>query len=301
MSELFASIDIGTNSALLLVAENRDGILSPFLQKATTPRVGRNLATTGIISNDAFAALESDLHDFIAILQLHNSQLLGVVATQAFRIAANGPELLAKVSEIVGTEAKIIAGPEESRLGYLAVVNRHPSSHLWVVDIGGGSTEVTRKANGVSFPIGAVSLLEACGYNAAACRNYAADFFKSQFSAWGQAPQLVCVGGTASAIAMLDQSLAQFNSEAIEGFTVTLESVSSWINRLANFTEVERSSLVGMEAGRRDILMPGLCILEALLIELKVTQLQTSDRGIRYGVILDALKNISLKPKGSLQ
>src|SRR5690606_18312512 len=176
------SIDIGTNSALLLIAGTRDGILDPVFQMAAVPRVGRNLAATGSISDDSFRALMAALESFLAEIGRHGAQLVGAVATQAFRAAANGPELLAEVSAVLGIEARIIAGPEESRLGYLAVANRHPFPDLAVLDIGGGSTEATRKGNGVSIPIGAVNLLEACGPDAAACRARARTAFADGFA-----------------------------------------------------------------------------------------------------------------------
>ncbi len=287
--ERFASVDIGTNSALLLIAERRNGPLQSVSQLIAVPRVGRNLAVTGRISDESFLALAGALRSFLAEIERCGAHLAGVVATQAFRVAANGPELLERVSSLMGRRASIIAGPEESRLGYLAVADRHPFPGLSVLDVGGGSTEATRKSGGQSIPIGAVNVFEACGADAGACRAKAVEAFRGEFGDWEKRPDLVCVGGTATALAMLELKLAAFDSEAIEGLEIPAARVGAVINLLAGLSEADKLALPGMEKSRADILMPGLCILEAFLRKVGAEKFRVSDRGVRYGVILDWL------------
>jgi exopolyphosphatase / guanosine-5'-triphosphate,3'-diphosphate pyrophosphatase len=320
VSGRLASVDIGTNSALLLIAEKRTGppvqgasahgCLQPVSQRIAVPRVGRNLAVTGRISEESFHALSEALRGFRAEIDRCGARLTGVVATQAFRIAANGPDLLDKVSAIMGCRARIIAGKEESRLGYLAVADRHSPAHLEagpatemaselaVLDIGGGSTEATRKQGGESFPIGAVNLLEALrsagahsepGSDAAAFRAKAAETLRGKFAQWRKNTDVIVVGGTATALAMLELRLPGFDSEAIEGLEIPARRVSETIDLLAGLPEVAKLALPGMEKSRADILMPGLCILEAALAAIGTNRLRVSDRGVRYGVIIDSL------------
>lgn len=288
MSGLYASIDIGTNTAKLLIAGSRDGVLHPVFQRAEAPRLGRNLAATGRISDEAFAALEGVLRGYVADVRARGAELAGAIATQAFREAANGPELLAKVSAILGCEAAVIAGPDEARLGWLAVANRHRFPDLAVLDIGGGSTEATRKRQGVSTPIGAVCLLEACGPDAAACRARAAGAFAG-FDDWGPM-HWVAVGGTATALALLELGRTEYDSEAIEGLEIGRDRVSAWIERLAAMSPEALAALPGLGKGRADILMPGLCILEAFLKQVGSDRVTISDRGIRYGLLVDWLR-----------
>lgn len=298
--DLFASIDIGTNSALLLIGERVDGVLEPVHQVAAVPRVGRNLAATGRISEESFEALTVALDGFIDEIRERGATLVGVVATEAFRVAANGPELLEKVSAIVGRPAGIIAGPEESRLGWLAVANRHSSPNVAVLDVGGGSTEATRQGAGMSMPIGAVNLLEAVrstgafselGPDAAACRAKAQAAFGDGFADWRERTDLFVVGGTATALAMLELKLASFNSDAIEGLRIPLARVTETIDLLAGLTDAQKRELPGMDKPRADILMPGLCILEAFLLAIGASEFRVSDRGVRYGVIIDWFLN----------
>lgn len=294
MSGSYACVDIGTNTAKLLIAEPRDGILRPLFQRAEAPRVGRNVAATGRISEEAFAALEKTLRSYAEDVRARGAVLAGAIATQAFRMASNGPELLARIPAALGCEARLIGGPEEARLGWLAVANRHPLPDLAVLDIGGGSTEATRKGQGVSTPIGAVILQEACGQDAAACRAKAAEAFAG-FSDWGKTT-LAAVGGTATALAMLESGMGSYDSEAIEGLKVARERVAARIDALARMGQAETAALPGLGEGRADILMPGLCILEAFLIRTGQDQVLISDRGIRYGFLVDWIRRRNAAP-----
>lgn len=289
MSARYACVDIGTNTVKLLIAEPRDGVLQPVFQRAEAPRVGRNVAATGRISDEAFAALEAVLRSYAEDIRGQGAVLAGAVATQAFRAAENGPELLARIPDSLGCEANVIGGFEEARLGWLAVANRHPLPDLAVLDIGGGSTEATRKGRGASTPIGAVALLEACGPDAAACRAAAKEAFAGGYRDWGGV-NLAAVGGTATALAMLELKLARYDSEAIEGLMVERGRVTANIDRLAALRPEEILALPGMEPGRADIVMPGLCILEAFLNQTGLDRVLISDRGIRYGFLVDWLR-----------
>jgi exopolyphosphatase/guanosine-5'-triphosphate,3'-diphosphate pyrophosphatase len=291
-----ASIDIGTNSAILLVAERgEDGPLRPVLQRVAAPRVGRNLAATGRISEGSFDALTAALDGFLGEIRSADARLVGAVATEAFRKAANGPELLAKVSAQLGIACRILTGEEEARYGWAAVHDRQPLPGLAVIDIGAGSTEVTRREGAVSLPIGAVALLEACGLGrkdlAEACRGKALASFREAFQ--GRTglvlpENLVAVGGTASALAMLKLDLKAFDSAAIEGLELTRDEVTAAIRRLEALPSAERAALPGLDPGRAEIIVPGLCILESFLDFAGRDRFRVSDRGIRYGILLDS-------------
>lgn len=291
MSGLYACVDIGTNTAKLLIAEARDGVLHPVFQRAEAPRVGRNLSATGRISDESFAALESVLRAYAEDVRKHGALLTGAIATQAFRVAANGPELLARIPASLGCEARVIGGPEEARLGWLAVANRHPLPDLAVLDIGGGSTEATRKGQGASTPIGAVTLLETCGPDADACRAKAMEAFTG-YADWGHA-NLAAVGGTATALAMLEKGMAAYDAETIEGTIVARDRVTAQIDGLAAMSPGELTAIPGLGAGRADIVMPGLCILESFLRQAGLDKVLVSDRGIRYGFLVAWLRQRS--------
>ena len=288
MSARYASVDIGTNTAKLLVAEAREGVLQPLFQRAEATRVGRNVSVTGRISDEAFAALELVLRSFAQDVRDQGAVLAGAIATQAFRMASNGPELLEKVAAILGCEARTIAGPDEARLGWLAVANRHPSAELAVLDIGGGSTEATRKGRACRRPSGPWL----CSKTADRMRRPAAPRPRkpSPGSRIGGRYAWAAVGGTATALAMLELGLTQYDAEAIEGLEVSLARITERIDSLARLTSAELLAIPGLGKGRADIVMPGLCILEAFLEQVHLDRVIISDRGIRYGLLVDWLR-----------
>jgi len=114
---------------------------------------------------------------------------------------------------------------------------------------------------------------------------------------WQGGQELVAVGGTASALAMLELRLPAFDAAAIEGLRIDLGRVTANIELLASLSDRERAALPGLDPGRADILMPGLCILEAFLKAAGCAAFRVSDRGIRYGVILDWIKKRAAKAK----
>jgi exopolyphosphatase/guanosine-5'-triphosphate,3'-diphosphate pyrophosphatase len=250
--------------------------------------VGRNLAATGRIADGAFAALVAALDGFLAEIRARGARLVGAVATEAFRRASNGPALLERVSARLGMPCRILAGEEEARLAFRAVRDRHPLPDLAVVDIGAGSTEVTSAGGALSLSLGAVSLLEACGPSPEACRARALEAFRAALPEAGLPRDLVAVGGTASALAMLRLGLRAFDAAAIEGLSLARADVTAAIDRIAALPAAERAGLPGLDPGRAEIVVPGLCILESFLRSLGREDFRVSDRGIRYGVILEA-------------
>ena len=111
--------------------------------------------------------------------------------------------------------------------------------------------------------------------------------FADGFGDWRGRTDLVVVGGTATALAMLELALPAFDSAAIEGLEIARARVTASIDSLAGLTDAQKRELPGMDKPRADILMPGLCILEAFLIAIGADSFRVSDRGVRYGITID--------------
>ena len=110
MLKLYASIDIGTNSALLLIASFEDGKLIPRLEKIAEPRTGRGLRSTGKINLDSVDILSKCLIDFRQTICRVGARLAVVAGTQILREARNGEEVLKKISITLGHPCDILSG-----------------------------------------------------------------------------------------------------------------------------------------------------------------------------------------------
>ncbi len=280
-----ASIDIGSNSALLLIAEpDAQGVERPRLQKARTPRVGAGVANTGLIDETNFEELLKVLEEFSLDIAAAGAELRGVAATEAFRKADNGPELLARLCEETGWDCRILSSREEARLSYRAVKRAYPDPGLHVLDLGGGSLEWGWEEGSVSLPLGAVVLTERFKGDGAAVQRHALQALREAGFPTGKS--WVVVGGTASALALMDQSEESYSTEAVEGYTLKRGNLDAWCEAMETLEAEERAELPGLDAKRAEILPAGARVLLACMEAGGVEAMRVSDRGLRYGLLL---------------
>lgn len=143
-TNLFASIDMGTNSFKLLTVQfNPSTGKFLHLHRLKEPVVlGRQAASAAAAVDSQLRAIEA-LKEFRNFLQNHEIHRHRTVATAAVREAGNQAEFLRRVRDEVGFEVEVLSGEEEARLIYLGALQFLPiyEKTALVIDIGGGSTE----------------------------------------------------------------------------------------------------------------------------------------------------------------
>src|SRR3990167_7126239 len=172
----FATIDIGTNTVLLLIASiGKKGEIIPLLEKAEITRLGQNPNP----SNENLKTLHPDaIERTLKVLRqytdlCHRNQVQGIacIGTEALRRASNSNQLVKEVEELCGFKIEIVPGKKEAELAYLSAMLdfREKYPNLVVGDIGGGSTEIIwetesseskAKLQMVSMKIGSVRLTQ---------------------------------------------------------------------------------------------------------------------------------------------
>lgn len=168
----YASIDIGSNSIRLLVAEalleaktGRIALATLAADRSVT-RLGASVFRDGRMSAESIDAVCGHLRRMAETYQGFHVSGVRAVATAAVRDASNQQEFLERASAAAGTRVEIVSGQEEARLIHLGVQARWPSRRrMLVIDVGGGSAEVVLSENGklvtaFSKPLGAVRLTE---------------------------------------------------------------------------------------------------------------------------------------------
>lgn len=164
----YAAVDIGSNSARMLVAEVTAGApLKSLADEREVTRLGESVFRDGRISSEA---MERELRVLARMAEIYRRlDVAGVraAATSAVRDASNQAEFLARASAALGTTVELITGREEARLIHQGVIARwpQPAKRVLMVDIGGGSAEIVasedgRLADAVSRPLGALHLRE---------------------------------------------------------------------------------------------------------------------------------------------
>ncbi|MEM9551032.1 MAG: Ppx/GppA phosphatase family protein [Pseudomonadota bacterium] len=143
-SELYAALDLGTNSCRMLVAQPKGSGFHVVDSFSKSVQLGAGLERTRRLSRSSMARTVQALRICQQKLKRNKVRQMRLVATEACRRAKNARDFIRQVRRETGLELEIIQPEEEARL---AVISCAPlvstrTEQLLVVDIGGGSTEL---------------------------------------------------------------------------------------------------------------------------------------------------------------
>jgi exopolyphosphatase / guanosine-5'-triphosphate,3'-diphosphate pyrophosphatase len=294
-----AAIDIGTNTALLLVARvGADGKIETLAERAEITRLGRGIGGDGGLGAEGIARTLEALRGYAEIARGHGAKI-AAVGTEALRRAPNAAAFLGPAAEILGAPIEVIDGAREAALTFRAVAAAFPDAltgDLVVLDIGGGSTEIVIASRGVvrfevSLPLGSVRFTEKFirhdppqADEMAAVREAVAQAIAAvPFPAAGAT--LVGVAGTVTSLAAMAESLPSYDPLRVHGYRLSRASLASQIARLAGATQAERERMVGLDPRRADVILSGALILDGLATAAGAPEVRVSDRGIRWGLL----------------
>lgn len=292
--KLYAAIDIGSNSAQLLIARvNAEGFFDSY-QAIDTPRLGEGLSQgQGKISSASLGRLSETLQAFGQVIRNCRAEIAGIVLTEAVRNADNPLEVLMLIQEKLQASAEIITGTEEAQLAYLGIRHSFPMGKICAMDIGAGSIELAQDQHSLSLPIGALRMSQEFGAVPGPQMDKALkEILKSQdLKPFSKCP-LIISGGTALALAMLHYDLETWKDERINGTEISIEQIEEVYIRIATLSEEVRMRIPGLGQGRSQIILPGLKALIATAKQLKSPKLILTDRGLKHGILLKhAAKN----------
>lgn len=295
-----ASIDIGTNTVLLLIAEINPGNQSivPIKNVYRMPRIGRALKAGEKISETSIEKLIKVLEEYNSIISNRNIDKTIVTATNAFRLASNSKEIVTLVKQKYNLDVEIISGDREAEYAYLGAVSGSvPTGSVLVIDIGGGSTELILGRNDKiefrkSHQIGSVSATEDFFVHLPPTENEIQLLIKSIHSVLlpvsnSRKPEIaVAVAGTPTTLACMHKNIKEFIESEIEGSHLKFADLNKLIGVIKKLTPEEIKERYGEAMnGREDIILAGAIILSELMQLLKLENVIVSSRGIRYGAI----------------
>lgn len=294
-----ASIDIGSNSLLLLVLDDQGATLH---DEARVVGLGRGLGDRGLFRTDRMEEALSVLADYAAraaTLGVPADQVR-VAATSASRRALNAATFFERVKQRSGLSVRVIEGEEEARLTWLGARKglSLPDGAVAVVDLGGGSTEVVvgerdHIALRTSLEIGTVRLTEQFldgGRGRIDPRALAR--LRAHVNAvvdtvhWPTVPRaMVAVAGTATTLAAMEQGLSTYDGARVHGFRLSRNALRRWIDRLLEADADERRRLAAVSPERADTLLAGACVLDTVASAARRDSLLISDGGLRHGLV----------------
>ncbi len=298
-----ASIDIGSNTVLLLIAKIENNLLIPILNDYHSPRISKNLLPGNNISNDKILHLLDILKKYKKKIGSYNCKNVFITATNAMRIAANSKEIVKLIKTELDFDVQIIDGKTEAKFSYLGASSSIPKiNEKMVIDIGGGSTEIIYGINKEikfknSFQTGVVSLTE----------KYLTEFPRSdksiikaeKFLQNSFLPLLdtipsqlttLAVAGTPTTLSCINQNLRDYKDEAVERSELTLDEINNLLEKIRIVPSNKMIEKFGNSVkGREDILFAGVIILKSIMEIKLIDKIIVSSRGLRYGTIINYL------------
>jgi exopolyphosphatase / guanosine-5'-triphosphate,3'-diphosphate pyrophosphatase len=153
-----AAVDLGTNSTRLLVADVTDGRVDEVVRRSVVTRLGEGVDARRRLLPGPIARVRNVLVDFRRELEALGAERTLAVATSAVRDAENGEAFLGELEWSYGFATRLLSGDEEAELTRRGVGTTAPGTLL--LDVGGGSTELSTSAFRTSLDVGSVRLTE---------------------------------------------------------------------------------------------------------------------------------------------
>lgn len=313
---VISSIDIGSNTILLLIAEYnaQEQTVKTLYNEYRVPRISKNLKTNLMISNEKVSEMWNVLYDYNAIIKKYKCDITLVAATNALRIAKNGKQIADNIRTEFGWDTKIINGEDEARISFVGTIQSQVNNAKYsVIDIGGGSTEIICGSRSKidfakSFKVGTVSLFEKfintnppMQSEINAIENELLNYFDSLKDNSCSSTELIAVAGTPTTLSCMKQGLKIFNEDLVDKSELTLDEIIQFTSMLSVWNSTQILNEYGdVVKGREDVLLTGCLILKAVMQIMKKEKLMVSSKGLRYGVIIDYInslygENIDLK------
>lgn len=311
--ERLAAIDIGTNSIRCIIVEcQNDGSFRVLDDEKDTVRLGEGIAETGEISPAAVSRAETALIRMRKLATGMKVSAIDAVATSAMRKAANGPQLVTRLSELLAAPIRVISGEEEAALAAQSALRNFDTrgKRFGVIDVGGGSIELTT-AQGThieeyySFELGAVVMTERYfshePLRPADLRRFEKHILDSVKKKVGGEklilPTLIGSGGTINAIAQMAQQTRQNPATSVHGLKILRSEVVHLLAMLQRLDIKGRREIPGLSPDRADIIVAGVVAVDTLMELFSTNTLLVNAHGIREGMIMEAIKRRGIAPE----
>lgn len=298
----YASIDIGTNTLRLLIADVEGERLKPVYIKRVITRLGGGYKDdTGIDPESARRTIET-LDTFARTIKEYGVTDVKAIATSVVRRARNREIFLDEAFKRTGLKIQTISGDEEGRLALLGVLSviRDGHKRCLVIDIGGGSTEFMATEGGRmvgvwSLDMGVVHLteryLKTDPPNEEELQEMEDEIegVIKRLRISDQKPEIfVGTAGTITTLAALDQGLEVYEPERINNYILTYDAIKGMYEYLASLPIKEREKILTLEKGREDLIIPGAAIVLKAMEAIGFDRMTVSDAGLLEGILLSS-------------
>jgi exopolyphosphatase/guanosine-5'-triphosphate,3'-diphosphate pyrophosphatase len=296
MSITVAAIDCGTHSTRLLVHDGTDTI--ERLMRIT--KLGEGVDASGRLNPDAIARTVAVLQEYREVMDRHSVGRVRITATSAARDASNADEFFDAAELAVGVRPELLSGLEEGRLSFRGATAELDSADgpFLVFDIGGGSTEfafgLDEASAAMSLDIGCVRLSEKyvesdppAPEELVACLSITEahlDDIGREMPQSFEAKTFVGLAGTVASAAMIEIGLPEYDRDQVHHFRLTKEAAEDVYRTVAMESRADRAHNPGLEPGRVDTIVAGMCILVRIMRYFGIDEVLVSEADILDGL-----------------
>ena len=279
-------IDVGTNAAKLKICKVNSEEISTLYQTRIPLRLGDDVFDNERISETKKEQFIHTIQAFYSTCLAFEVDKIRAVATSAMRIAENAQEIIREIKSNVKLDLEVISGDEEARLIQegLSLLDFDKTKPYLIIDVGGGSTEISTFENGEkiaakSFELGAIRLL----------RHKENETIWQDLADWLtnsiEIEHEIHVFGTGGNINKVHKILATSNSDQISLFTI-----KELHQEMFPLTFQERMTKFDLKVDRADVIVPAMEIFIFIMEKLKVNSISIPKIGLSDGIIVDIMK-----------
>jgi exopolyphosphatase/guanosine-5'-triphosphate,3'-diphosphate pyrophosphatase len=316
----YAALDLGTNNCRLLIATPAAEGFRVVEAFSRIVRLGEGLSQSGRLSEAAMDRALAALKVSAEKVRRRRVVRLRAIATQACRMAENGPAFITRVAEETGLSLQIISPQEEARLsvaGCVNLIDRTADAAL-VVDVGGGSTELSwvelkgAPSTGtppvrawLSIPIGVVTLAERFPEGDHGTQGWfreMVDAVKAEIGAFRRAEpmrgvfdadraHLIGTSGAITSLAGMHLNLPRYDRSRVDGIWMSRDECDAAAGRLLALKPRERAAQPCIGPDRADLVLAGAAILQAVQELWPCSRVRVADRGLREGILMSLMSD----------
>ena len=272
-----AAVDLGTNATRLLVADVVDGRVDEILRRTRITRLGEGVDARRRLLPVPVARVRNVLAEYRREAQAIGAARVLAVATSAVRDAENGEAFLGEIEWSYGFVTALLSGDEEAALTRRGVGPVEPET--LILDVGGGSTELSLDGRSVSLDVGSVRLTERYLEHDPPAEDELARaeaYVVTLLPPWAAATALGVDGTTAELAALAETP------------RVERSFVDEQLARLAALPAAERRPLLRLEPDRAEAIVAGVLIVRAVLAHFGLGAIDHSGRDLLHGAALAA-------------
>ncbi len=301
MQQRLAIVDLGSNTSRLIILAYSPGATFQLIdQVRERVRLSEGMGAENVLRAAPMERTVQLMKVFKALCDANGIDTIIATATSAVRDARNQAEFLQRVEREAGLKLRVLSGTEEAYYGYLGAINSTPLTNGLVLDIGGGSLEVSRVhqrrlTQSTSLPLGAVRLSETFlrsdpikPSDVRLVNRYVEALLSSiDWLKASRGDQLVGLGGTVRALAKIDQRRRAYPLDRLHGYVLTLPAIEALLHEMEELPLSKREKLPGLNSDRADVIVGGTLALVQLMRQGGYHELIVCGQGLREGLFYE--------------